>query len=328
MDKTRARLLLADNNQRYASSLRGVLQAEGWSTDVAYTTESVLNKVAETSYDLCIIDLRLMDDDDERDTSGLVLARDLAQRDRLLRFIILSGYPSYEAIRSALRPMPTGDVPILDFLSKAEGPQAILEAVERTYLARSAELRQIIGEERLPSVVVADFQAIDRRLIQLLKADPYELYQLPPRVFEELIAELLASYGWSVDLTSRTRDGGYDIFAVQKDISGLASSWIIECKRYRQDRKVGIGIVRQLYAVKADLRAGMAMLATTSYFSRDVSAYKASRLDLELRDFKGIVEWINQYRPHPGGQLYFRQDSLILPGDPDWTDPLAQASMQ
>jgi hypothetical protein len=45
------------------------------------------------------------------------------------------------------------------------------------------------------------------------------------------------------------------------------------------------------------------LLATTSYFSLEVQKYKASRYDLALRDYEGIVEWLNTYRPNPGGRL-------------------------
>jgi restriction system protein len=56
----------------------------------------------------------------------------------------------------------------------------------------------------------------------------------------ELIAELLASYGWTVDLTKQTRDGGYDIFALRKDALGVQSSWLIECKRDHSLRNVSL----------------------------------------------------------------------------------------
>ena len=36
--------------------------------------------------------------------------------------------------------------------------------------------------------------------------------------------------------------------------------------------------------------------------------YKASRYDLELRDYEGILEWINEYRPNPDGKLYIKDN--------------------
>jgi HJR/Mrr/RecB family endonuclease len=51
-------------------------------------------------------------------------------------------------------------------------------------------------------------------LIAQLRRNPEQLYNLEPRQFEELIAELLASFGWSVEPTGATRDGGYDILGI------------------------------------------------------------------------------------------------------------------
>ena len=132
--------------------------------------------------------------------------------------------------------------------------------------------------------------------MRYLKTHPQALHEIRPRQFEELIAEILAQYGWQVQLTPATRDGGYDLFAISKDRAGVQTSWIIECKKYREDRKVGIDVVRELFGVKANLdpaglpggTAGMLMVATTSHFTKGVQKRKESRYDLELRDYEGI----------------------------------------
>ena len=62
---------------------------------------------------------------------------------------------------------------------------------------------------------------------------------LLPRQFEELICEILAGFGWEVQLTPATRDGGYDMFAISQDlVAGVQTSWIIECKKYSAEKKV------------------------------------------------------------------------------------------
>jgi hypothetical protein len=57
---------------------------------------------------------------------------------------------------------------------------------------------------------------------------------------------------------------------------------------------------------------GMAMVATTSYFSRDVYSFKSPRYDLDLKDFECVLEWINEYRTHPNGKLYLKENKLII----------------
>lgn len=150
-------------------------------------------------------------------------------------------------------------------------------------------------------------------LIKYLNKHPEKLYTIKPRIFEELIAELLAHFGWEIQLTPTTKDGGYDIFAISKDITGVETSWIIECKRYSPKNKVGIEIVRGLYCQKNELHVANAMVATTSQFTQGVYDFKASRYDFALRDFEGILEWINMYHPHPNGMLYMKEKQLIIP---------------
>lgn len=172
---------------------------------------------------------------------------------------------------------------------------------------------RLYDTETPPEQVGVDIGRATDELLAFLKKKPDYLYQISPRAFEELVAEILASFGWDVQLTAPTRDGGYDIFAVTKNIAGLTTSWIVECKRYAPDRKVGINVARSLYGVKTDLRVANALLATTSSFSKGVTDFAASRYDFALRDFEGILEWINHYRPHPGGRLYVKDKKLIVP---------------
>lgn len=147
--------------------------------------------------------------------------------------------------------------------------------------------------------------AVNDELIKYLSCHPKELYKLKPRQFEELICEILKSFGWEVELTPATRDGGYDIFAITKDILGMKSSWIIECKKYAPERKVGIEYVRSLCGVKNDLKIANAMIATTSFFTSGVQKAKNSRYDLELADYNQIVDWLNvtYKREHKTGLL-------------------------
>ncbi len=174
---------------------------------------------------------------------------------------------------------------------------------------------RLFGPADPPGELVEVVDLVAARLIAHLQQHPHKLDVIRPHQFEELIAEILAGYGWSVQLTPPTRDGGYDILAISKDGAGVRTSWIIECKKYRLDRKVGIDIARSLYAVKGEVRAANAMLATTSHFTKGVKDFKASRYDFELKDYEAILEWINEYQPNPNGKLYIRNNRLIVPGE-------------
>jgi len=175
-------------------------------------------------------------------------------------------------------------------------------------------LKRLYSKERFTSEFVEVVQLINVKLVEFLKRNPEELYKLSWRAFEELIAEFLSSFGWEVKLTQPSKDHGYDIFGVYRDVSGIPHAWIIECKKWAKDRLVGVDIVKTLYGTMNDLRVGAAMLATTSHFTKGAKEFKASRYDFELRDYEAIIEWLNAYHPNPEGKLVIKDCKLVLPG--------------
>ena len=183
-------------------------------------------------------------------------------------------------------------------------------------LANIKALRGLYAGQEPPQELIVAIQAINAELIKYLAKHPKELHNIRPRQFEELIAELLAGYGWEVKLTPATKDGGYDIFGISRDDAGTETAWLIECKKYAPQNKVGVDIARALYGSKTTLGSDCSvMLATTSHFTKGVKDFKASRYDLHLSDYEGVLEWINEYRPNPDGEIYVKNNKLILPGD-------------
>lgn len=166
-------------------------------------------------------------------------------------------------------------------------------------LADYGGVKQIYGIQFIdPGISVAS-SSIDAALIKELRQTPQNLHSLSPRQFEELIATLLQKFGWQTELTKTSRDGGYDIYAVTKDGAGVRSSWIIECKKYASNRKIGVNVVRALYGLRAEQQVSGAILATTSHFTADAQKYKASRFDLHLKDYYDIIDWLDQYDKQP-----------------------------
>jgi restriction system protein len=114
------------------------------------------------------------------------------------------------------------------------------------------------------------------------------------RRFEELVAELFSGFGYDVELTAQTRDGGRDVIAIGG--TEVQSKYLIECKRPEPGGVVGIRPVRELYGVKEDEGATKAILATTAYFSYDAMLFfERHRWELEPRDFDGLMEWVTLY---------------------------------
>lgn len=129
------------------------------------------------------------------------------------------------------------------------------------------------------------------RILSETSSNPTKLFQLSPRQFEELVAEIWNRFGYVVELTSRTRDGGRDVIAVKEAEANLR--FLIECKRYDRENRVGVGIVRELYGVMKDEGATKAILATTSSFTKGAKEFCSRHVwELEPKDYHGVVDWI------------------------------------
>lgn len=149
-------------------------------------------------------------------------------------------------------------------------------------------------ELSLDSPIVLATSAMHERLIGLHR-DPGSLRTIERRQFEEIIAELFGSFGYSVELTSQTRDGGRDVIAIGSN-EDIRTKFLIECKRPDPGRPVGVGVVRQLLGVVDDEKATKGILVATTYFSKDAKAFEErNQWRLELKEFDAIASWIDRY---------------------------------
>jgi restriction system protein len=131
-------------------------------------------------------------------------------------------------------------------------------------------------------------------LIREFAQSPSKIRAISHRAFEELIAHLFERFGYSVELTSQTRDGGRDIIAIKQ--TEVNAKYLIECKHPETDKKIGIAPVRELFAVKVDEKATKAILATTSYLTRDAELFvERHKWELEVQDFDGVMKWVKAY---------------------------------
>lgn len=171
---------------------------------------------------------------------------------------------------------------------------------------------ETLTEERRPDALRIELATLNKEVVDYLARHPEVLYEIAPREFEELIAGILQDMGCEIVLTPRTRDKGRDILAVFPSPFGKLLT-IVECKRHRRDRPVGIDVVeRFLYVLEHRDRASCGLIATTSYFSPDaLKAAKELNFRLKLREFEGIREWIANY----GRWIKNPSSELWVPGD-------------
>ena len=144
-------------------------------------------------------------------------------------------------------------------------------------------------------IIQPDFQisiaSLSETISLALERDPNAIHKLTPRQFEEFIAELMEKNGYDVTLTQATRDNGVDIYAVKTDGFGKFLT-VVDCKKYREDRKIGIGVVREMIGTLQIENASHAMLATTSSFSSVARNFEQERqFAISLRDHSDILQW-------------------------------------
>ena len=110
-----------------------------------------------------------------------------------------------------------------------EGPLSPVEALRFGGTSESEEYRR----------VVVDVSSTNEEILRLLKNEPDLVWKLPPRKFEEIVAEILDRQGYQIELTPASGDGGFDIYAARKDGLGRFL-YLVECKRYVPPNKVGV----------------------------------------------------------------------------------------
>ena len=88
--ENRARILVVDDDETIRKVLVTILEEEGYTVDVAESGKEAINKSAEKSYNLALIDIRLPD---MEGTEVLTRIKDTVPK---MRKIIITGYPSLQ----------------------------------------------------------------------------------------------------------------------------------------------------------------------------------------------------------------------------------------
>ncbi|MFO8010923.1 MAG: PAS domain S-box protein [Dehalococcoidia bacterium] len=136
-------ILIVDDDEDLAQSLRDLLELEGYSPAVCHSGEAAISIIEETGFDLALIDIRLPD------MPGLELVWELRKRDPEIESIIITGYGTVELASRAV-----GDKGITAFWNKPVDQEqllAFLGQVARRHQAEkeaksAIELYQLVAE--------------------------------------------------------------------------------------------------------------------------------------------------------------------------------------
>jgi restriction system protein len=180
---------------------------------------------------------------------------------------------------------------LITALLKNHATDQILSALDgQVYDLKQSEELKIIQAVR-PQIIT-----FSGELALQLKKSPDKLHDVTSRQFEQLIADIFDDMGWEVELTKATRDGGRDILA-HLNTGTMKMLCLIEAKKHRKDRPVGVQLIRNLYGTFCDEQANSAMLVTTSHFTSGAKKFQDKhKYQLSLKDYADVVGWLANYK--------------------------------
>lgn len=135
-------------------------------------------------------------------------------------------------------------------------------------------------------------------LILKIQHGEIDLYNVQWREFEKLVAELLHSDGWKVELQKGTKDGGVDILAKKTGLpcGDVLTLW--QAKRLGGGRKVGINTIRELADTRNEFKASKGIIVTSSYLTGGaIKRVERDAYILGKVDRKDLTKWIRNYNP-------------------------------
>lgn len=160
--------------------------------------------------------------------------------------------------------------------------------------------------------LIIDVRALTPELIRHLQQHHAKLDDLTWDVYEQLIAEFFASWGYAVSLVGRSASTSADIIAIRPpDSSGIAVKCFIEVKKWKH--KVGITTINEVLGAILSERVAqgfhVGIIVSSSGFQeiRKIGKDSLAYLGLELRDGEDVRQWLKTYSPSPTG--------LWLPAD-------------
>ena len=124
-------ILLIDNNKNYLDTVSEWLSINGYSVFPAISIDDAKQIFETISIQLIITDIRVDDDGDVYDRSGLYFAQSIAQT---IPKVLMTSYPSYDIIKKAFTHDYVDDaIGIVDFVDKAEGLKVLQNTIDTIF---------------------------------------------------------------------------------------------------------------------------------------------------------------------------------------------------
>ena len=297
-------VLLADNNRHFLETRAEFLTQAGYDVITALTLQDAERVLGEGRVQGAILDMRLENDDDPKDESGLTLAKKSDYR--LIPKILLTRYPTYEIVREALSADGAGLPPVVDFVAKQEGPEALISALKRLFSLHVHDN---------PSLVIqfADGELASFSNLAILLEPALSGEQMSSRAAEltNLFRQLF--YGKTEVKIERLLwwDEGRAAFLAFTFAPGKAQPQVVVCGR--SELIVEEARRRQDYAPDAPDGNGTTLVKTCETMRFAVTAYALAGMTMEANfTLAGL------YREHPEETFNAALDTLFEKTLPAW----------
>jgi restriction endonuclease/response regulator receiver domain-containing protein len=271
---------LDDDAQYLEHASRGLAATIGLDVRTFTNASALLSETRDTAADALIVDLRLGPGTQD----GLDVVRTFRSLDKNLPILVVSGFGGEPGIREKLSAL---GVPLV----LKDGLE--LDGIKSWLVDASGLYRTELSWEQIRPPLVSEIINASGELLSLLEKDPSLFYALDPFKFEEVVGDIIAKYGFDIEMTGKTWDGGIDFFAIKRDLS--RSLYIVQCKRYKREKLVRVGEVRELYGVKTDFQASNALLVTTSYYTSASRKFEEKhKWEIDLKDYDQLVALLRE----------------------------------
>jgi DNA-binding response OmpR family regulator len=121
-------ILIVDNHPEFLDTCGEYIEQAGYRVIKAHSARDARSYAEQLHPDLAVVDVRLVNDQEEGDRTGVFLAESLRET---CPVIILTDHASYAVVRQTLIPDANGRSLAVDFIDKHEGPAELIQAVKR-----------------------------------------------------------------------------------------------------------------------------------------------------------------------------------------------------
>ena len=165
-----------------------------------------------------------------------------------------------------------------------------------TFLEKELSINYKITTNTIQTkLAIEEMQEIENDLLRYLKERPELTRKVNPDLFEKIICELLNKSGFEAIWSGRNKSTGADILAYHNiPIIGIRNKYLVECKRYAENRPVGLEIIRSAYGALTDERGTGSIIVTTSRFESGAIKFIDDKWNMKLIDFEDLKKWMNE----------------------------------